>query len=520
MAAKKIVILLIFLLYWSATAVVNAQNPILLSTNVLENGHVEIRWDIPIGDESARYAIQRWNYLNPDGQGFDTDLAVVDASERVFIDESSLAISKKQIYLIYNKDAQALQSEEMQTIFLYEDIDYQECELTNTIQWTGFFSSYDPVQYIISYSTDGGISYTQITVLTSGDLVQTDEISTYENTSPQQTPVYTFTHENLEPGLIYTYKVEASYEVNGQTYTSSSNSQSRDAPAYGRPNPPIIKAVSVNENNEIEIFGEITADGPAVIRSTALWKTESENPVDLSFFTDLNQISTGEIDFTDLAANANQTAFWYSIVLQDYCDFSLPEFPAENAHRSIFLAAEVRNNEQVELSWNAYEGWTPDRYRVFRKTTTDAYIEIAATQQTSYTDNTIAAGSESGRIIYFVQAVTEDPETGAELISASNRIQVGFDSPFVVPNAFRPSSGIVDNQSFKPLSRFAPAGNYLFQVYDRWGKLIFETTDFSKGWDGQVNGSEAAKGVYLWRYSYNNSEGNTIEDKGTVMLVR
>jgi gliding motility-associated-like protein len=65
-----------------------------------------------------------------------------------------------------------------------------------------------------------------------------------------------------------------------------------------------------------------------------------------------------------------------------------------------------------------------------------------------------------------------------------------------------------------------PAGNYIFQIYDRWGKLLFKSTDFNEGWDGKVNGNEAPQGVYLWRYSYNNSEGKTLEDKGTVMLIR
>jgi gliding motility-associated-like protein len=520
MTIQKVIGLISIILYWIIPSSIHAQNPIILSTDVDENGHVEIRWDIPSGDENTRYAIQRWNYLNTDGQGFDADLVIIDASDRFYVDQNSQANTQKQIYQIYTEGSQALQSEEMQTVFLYEDIDYQECDLTNTIKWTGFFDTFNPVSYKILFSTDGGNSFTLLTTLSQNDLEQVETISTYENTSTHQTPVYAYTHQELNPDQTYTYKVEAVYDINGERQTSGSNLQSRNTPAYQRPDPPKIKSVSVNENNEIEIFGEITAPGSTTINSSSIWRTNSQNPVDLSFYTDLNQTNPGNVNYTDEAVSTNETAYWYSLVLEDKCQFSIPDDPAENAHRSIFLTAEVINNEQVELNWNAYEGWTPDHYLIFRKTTTDAYIEIGSPQQTQYTDNTIADGDESGSIIYFVQAVSEDQSTGAKITASSNRVRVGFDSPFFMPNAFRPSANITKNQLFKPLSRFSPAGGYLFQIYDRWGRLLFESTDFSKGWDGKVNGNEAPQGVYLWRYSYKNSEAKTLEDKGTVMLIR
>ncbi|HOI32798.1 MAG TPA: DUF2341 domain-containing protein [Bacteroidales bacterium] len=521
MTIQKVIGLISIILYWIIPCNIAAQNPILLSVDVLANGHVEIRWDIPPGDENARYVIQRWNYLTHDGQGFDADLAIVNASDRLYVDQNSPANTQKQIYLIYNEAAQASQSEEMQTIYLFDDIDYQECELTNTIKWTGFFNTFNPVSYKILFSIDGGNSFTDIP-LTTNDFNQVDDISTYgdQNGSPARTPVYAYTHQYLDPDKTYIYKVEAVYDVNGEQQISGSNLQSRNTPAYPRPDPPKIKSVSVNENNEIEITGEITATGSATINSSSIWRTNSQNPADLSFYTDLNQTNPGNVNYTDEAVSNNETAYWYGLVLEDKCKFSIPDDPAENAHRSIFLTAEVINNEQVELNWNGYEGWTPDHYRIFRKTTTDAYIEIGAVQQTQYTDNTIADGDESGSIIYFVQAVSEDQSTGAEITASSNRVRVGFDSPFFVPNAFRPSSIISKNQLFKPLSRFSPAGGYLFQIYDRWGKMLFESTDFSEGWDGRENGNEAPQGVYLWRYSYKNSDGKTLEDKGTVMLIR
>ena len=67
-----------------------------------------------------------------------------------------------------------------------------------------------------------------------------------------------------------------------------------------------------------------------------------------------------------------------------------------------------------------------------------------------------------------------------------------------VPNAFSPNEDRV-NDVFRT---YAPEGgvilNYEFRVFDRWGGLVFETFDQTKGWDGYVDGSLQNTGVYVW----------------------
>ena len=59
-----------------------------------------------------------------------------------------------------------------------------------------------------------------------------------------------------------------------------------------------------------------------------------------------------------------------------------------------------------------------------------------------------------------------------------------------VPNAFTPASdGIGDgiNDAFKPLIRGVNLiQKYTFQVFDRWGTVIFETNDYDEYWKGDV----------------------------------
>ena len=88
-----------------------------------------------------------------------------------------------------------------------------------------------------------------------------------------------------------------------------------------------------------------------------------------------------------------------------------------------------------------------------------------------------------------------------------------------IPNAFNPNSAALENQEFKLyMDPAEELKNFAFYIYDRWGKLVFETTDIEEGWDGTQNGKPCNAGVYIWTIYY---EGETSEatNKGKVTLV-
>jgi gliding motility-associated-like protein len=35
-------------------------------------------------------------------------------------------------------------------------------------------------------------------------------------------------------------------------------------------------------------------------------------------------------------------------------------------------------------------------------------------------------------------------------------------------------------------------------IYDRWGQLVYESTDIDKGWDGNYRGRQEPEEKYLW----------------------
>ncbi|HEY6901485.1 MAG TPA: gliding motility-associated C-terminal domain-containing protein [Puia sp.] len=88
-----------------------------------------------------------------------------------------------------------------------------------------------------------------------------------------------------------------------------------------------------------------------------------------------------------------------------------------------------------------------------------------------------------------------------------------------VPNAFTPNGDGLNDYLY-PLNAFK-ADNLDFQVFDRQGQLVFETHDWTKKWDGRVNGHTAPAGTYAWFLQYVDKDTKKrVFQKGTSVLIR
>lgn len=92
---------------------------------------------------------------------------------------------------------------------------------------------------------------------------------------------------------------------------------------------------------------------------------------------------------------------------------------------------------------------------------------------------------------------------------------------YFIPNSFTPDDDKF-NPTFRPvISSGIDPKSYVFQVYDRWGEKIFETSDPEIGWDGTFNNKVCAQGVYTWKLSFaNRKTGEAIVKVGQVNLLK
>jgi gliding motility-associated-like protein len=91
-------------------------------------------------------------------------------------------------------------------------------------------------------------------------------------------------------------------------------------------------------------------------------------------------------------------------------------------------------------------------------------------------------------------------------------------SGLYVPTAFSPNRD-GKNDLFRPLL-FGNVKQFRFTVYNRWGQIIYQTTELQKGWDGRLAGKDAETGVFVWTCAYQLADGEPKTEKGTVTLIR
>lgn len=115
---------------------------------------------------------------------------------------------------------------------------------------------------------------------------------------------------------------------------------------------------------------------------------------------------------------------------------------------------------------------------------------------------------------YTVTITTAD---GCILVD-SVTIVVKYDALVEVASAFSPNSD-GNNDILHVLSRGVFNLKY-FYIYNRWGELIFETTDISNGWDGTYKNEPQEVGVYVYAVDGTDIKGLRIQRQGSVTLLR
>lgn len=102
-------------------------------------------------------------------------------------------------------------------------------------------------------------------------------------------------------------------------------------------------------------------------------------------------------------------------------------------------------------------------------------------------------------------------------------IRIRKDSKVFVPNVFSPNGDNINDY-------FYVIGNddtriELFQVYSRWGELLFSTESSipnkaETGWNGNFKGEKMNPGVYAYYVKIRNNNGQLLELKGDLTLTR
>lgn len=110
--------------------------------------------------------------------------------------------------------------------------------------------------------------------------------------------------------------------------------------------------------------------------------------------------------------------------------------------------------------------------------------------------------------------------------SVCKYIEVLDEFIFYVPNSFSPLNQDGINDDFKPVLSGVNPEKYEFTIFDRWGEILFTTTDIDEAWDGKRqkgSSKEICKSdVYVWKVVLTDKLNKYIDKqfKGHVTLIK
>ena len=87
-----------------------------------------------------------------------------------------------------------------------------------------------------------------------------------------------------------------------------------------------------------------------------------------------------------------------------------------------------------------------------------------------------------------------------------------------LPNAFTPNDDNT-NETFRP-KVYGDLEYFKIEIYNRYGQKLYETADWTKGWNGTFKGSKQHMGTYVWICTYKLKNVAEEIQKGTVLLLR
>jgi gliding motility-associated-like protein len=124
-------------------------------------------------------------------------------------------------------------------------------------------------------------------------------------------------------------------------------------------------------------------------------------------------------------------------------------------------------------------------------------------------------GAETDSITYLVKVYN----AARCFETAKVKVIVFKTNPYVfVPNAFTPNGDGL-NDEIRPIAVGVKQIHY-FRIFNRWGQLLFTTTQNGKGWDGKIGGMPQGSNVFVWMVSATDYLDKPIFLKGTVTLIR
>lgn len=465
--------------------------PTFDSVSIIDNSTIILGWESSLSEDAWGTVIYRYE----DGiwVGIDT---IFGNNNTYYIDATVQPCEQSYQYAIATIDSCTIASPgtfsaPLRQILLH-DVNYNICSNTNSLAWEPYINASPSLErYEIWVSINSGpVNYL-------GEVGPNDEF---------------YNHIAVDNSTEYTYLVRAVFGNNSSTSCTKSITTGN----FVKPDYLYLANSNVLPDNNIELTIDLDLQPNdcswEIIRSDAGGGSQSI----LTSFS-RNEVNTSPSPYLDETADGSLGYYNYSLNVFDSCGALTLQ---SNIMKTIFLEGEHTNDIENYISWNSFEGFEGgvDKYYIFRMLgDVIPTVPIDSTVENEFTDDISMVDPSVSEFSYWVQAAEGIPNSyGYNEKSNSNIITLFKETDLYFPNAFRPNG---TNKVFKPVATGFGGSNYLFQIFNRWGQLIFESTDPELGWDGKYKGKQSPQGTYIYRFVYQNVYSITKQQQGTVTLI-
>jgi hypothetical protein len=315
----------------------------------------------------------------------------------------------------------------------------------------------------------------------------------------------TYVHKGLENNTKYSYFVRAEGYDGSRSSTTVIRSLHVRKPE--RPSFEYLKYVTVVDNSHVEL--QLWPDTLPPVQGYNLLRAENfEGPYGL--LAQLDTANVGKV-FVDSTAQVTKKHYYYKVEVIDSCNVNML---SSNVMNSMYL----RNAGSGLLNWTHFEGFengveTYEMYRVMAGVTEKIADIVPTTNE--FLDPAYTPDLNATYYVIAVEAVGN--QYGFKEQSISNSVTLDAEFRLFIPNAFTPAR--ITNNVFLPKAISFDPSEFYMAVFHRCGMKIFETTDYTVGWDGKSKGELVGAGAYVYYIRMLTLDGRYMEQRGLVVVV-
>ena len=510
-------------IFWAPAAFAQIPTVSIDSVTVLNDRQVSINWQVSPNTTVDGYYVYRIYQNNLGQMIFDAPITINGRNTNKLVYEDNFGQidlpSEKSLRFwvtAFDKDVNPIAQSGFdtsavkphQTVCLTQMVD--QCNGTVYLKWN-------------AYSDNHNGFFNSLVAQESYEIYESQNNGPFKKLKVELNNKNSYKRSGLMTGINYRYKVIArSNDVMNIGASSTSNEKSFTGTFSVAPSYVYLYNATTAANNRTVTLYWMTDTSSCRLTYSILMSEDSINfrevaRIDSQTYTRFNVKPIDNL-FTE------RFAYYFKIVTTTACPDTID---TSNVVRVVRLKAEYINPTTNKISWNNFEGWAAgtgffELYRVKKDSAGIDIKDLIATVQLptlSFTDIDLSPPGIDNATYYYLKT-TEDVNDpfNVQSVSLSNRAYVYKEIKIIAPEVFTPN-GLTP--IFRPRVLTTNNNKFSLKVFNRWGKLVFETTDEVLGWDGKDKDSHdvCTTGAYVYVIESTDALGAVIRKSGTVALI-